>query len=51
MIEVEKLFERLLAKMDADRKTHKEEIEASGYAWQEEIRTNQAKTEAGHNGG
>jgi hypothetical protein len=34
-MEMEKLFERLVAKMDAKRKADKEEMEADRRAWRE----------------
>jgi hypothetical protein len=63
MMEMEKLFERLLARMDTARRTHKEEMLAELDARQEKVEANrkkekedlmakldayQAKTEAGH---
>jgi hypothetical protein len=47
---MEKLFERLLAKMDADRKTDKEEMEANRKTDKEEMvkemKANQVKADA-----
>jgi uncharacterized membrane protein (DUF106 family) len=50
MMEMEKLFVCLLAQMDTDTKTDREEMlprmDAKMEAWQKEMRTDQAKMEA-----